>query len=280
MIRSIEARPEWESFERQCASTIASRRYLTSVPPPPLSLVSVLPTPRTPSPTVPSPTVPSPSASSSTLSSPPTPLPSPPPTALPSTIHPSPTPPPPSKLRFQDYAIKPVQRICRYPLVLGQVLKNLGDCPERGEVKKAWEGLRKVAEGVDEAKRVREGELRTTIVASRMEFQSVSRFLLLERGHELKHLLLQPVNWAFCDVLGPTLLIGTLHVLHRYHSPDPLKVRYLGCFLYRSHLGMVKVKKRDSYEPREWLPLRLFELSSIEEGEGAFSRGFLRSSRD
>lgn len=31
---------------------------------------------------------------------------------------------------------------------------------------------------------------------------------------------------------------------------------------------MVKVRKRDSYEPREWLPLRLFEIVDLTEGEG------------
>ena len=265
MIRSIEARPEWESFERQCASSIASRRYLSDVPPSPFSPTALLPTPLTLSPT----------ASASTLHSSPTLVPSLPPIAPPSSIPLYATTPLPSKLRFQDYAIKPVQRICRYPLVLGQVLKNLGGGPERGEVKSAWDGFRKVAEGVDDAKRVREGELRTTLVASRMELQSVSSVLVLAAQRTRTDASpVQPVNWAFCDVLGPILLGGTLHVLHRHPSPDPLKVRYLGCFLYRSHLVMVKVKKRDSYEPREWLPLRLFEIGSVEEGEGAYSSSF------
>lgn len=79
-----------------------------------------------------------------------------------------------SKLRFQDYAIKPIQMICRYPLMLGQVLKHWGDLPERLEVLRAWDGLRTMAEEVDDAKRRREGELRTRLVAARLEFQSVS----------------------------------------------------------------------------------------------------------
>lgn len=70
--------------------------------------------------------------------------------------------------------------------------------------------------------------------------------------------------------MGPTLLIGTLHVLHRSLGTEPLKVKYYGCFVYRTHIVFVKIKKRESYEPREWLPLRLFDISSVEEGDGAF----------
>lgn len=80
---------------------------------------------------------------------------------------------------------------------------------------------------------------------------------------------LQPIGWAFCDVLGPTLLIGTLHVLHRSPVAGSFSNKYYGCFLYRSHLVMVKIRKRDSYEPRDWLPLRQFTIESIDDDEGA-----------
>lgn len=49
------------------------------------------------------------------------------------------------------------------------------------------------------------------------------------------------------------------------------------CFLYRSHLVISKIKKRDSYEPREWLPLRIFEITNVDDGEGA-SKGVLTRS--
>ena len=82
---------------------------------------------------------------------------------------------------------------------------------------------------------------------------------------------------AFCDILGPTLLVGALHVLHRSAVIEPIRVKYYGCFLYRSHLILAKIKKRASYEPREWLPLRLFEISSLEEGPGESHPYFLSS---
>lgn len=82
-------------------------------------------------------------------------------------------------MRYADFAIAPVQRICRYPLVFGAVLKNCDEGQEKVELEAAWEGLKKVAEGVDDAKRHREGELRTRIVAARMEFLAVSGSLSL-----------------------------------------------------------------------------------------------------
>lgn len=179
-----------------------------------------------------------------------------------------------SKLRFVDYAISPVQRVTRYPLVFGQLAKYFADTPEGEAVRQAWEGFKGIAKGVDAAKRAREGEMRTRIVARRMEFSTPL------------------VGGTFCDVLGPTLLVGAMHVVHSGpasmmgsqagsaggaggpgagagQAAEGVRVKYLGCFLYRSHLVMAKIKKRATYEPREWLPLRVFTIQNMEDGQGA-----------
>lgn len=86
------------------------------------------------------------------------------------------------------------------------------------------------------------------------------------------------MNLAFKEVLGSVLLIHALHVLHRSQlTTEPMKIKYFGVFLYATHLVMVKVKKRDVYEPREWLPLRLFEVIDIKEGEGEFTFQLVRN---
>ena len=122
-----------------------------------------------------------------------------------------------------------MQRICRYPLLFGAVLKNLSEGEEKVELEAAWEGLRKAAENVDDAKRRREGELRTRIVAARMEFLAVSGPPLcsVENITDLLRLS-QPIGSAFCDVLGPTRLVGTLHFVHRAAAPEVLRVKYYG----------------------------------------------------
>jgi hypothetical protein len=48
-------------------------------------------------------------------------------------------------------------------------------------------------------------------------------------------------------------------------------LKYWGVFLYNSHVVMAKIKKRASYEPREWLPLRMFDIQDLEDGQGLSS---------
>lgn len=267
--RSVASRPEWEAFERQCAARVAldgSRGDRTPVAsasssdffPPVSSPPSASPIPFSVTPLT------TPTHSSGSVPT----MASFAPSAASSAAHSAATTGRGSRLRFVDYAIAPVQRVTRYPLVFGQLAKFFVDTPEHAALASTWAGFKAVAQGVDAAKREREGEMRTKVVASRMEFNTPL------------------VGGTFCDILGPTLLVGALHIVYSggaHATPAPavagssgqpqhgevLKVRYLGCFLYRSHLVMAKVKKRASYEPREWLPLRLFDIQGVEEGQGA-----------
>lgn len=177
--RRLTTRPEWEAYERQCAQRVASQGdstplasrtnsasaspFFPTVPLPALS--TSLPTS---SPSVAQTASPTDSPTTSTLH---LPISSSYPASASSLASRS-----RAKLRFTDFAIAPVQRIMRYPMVFGSLAKyceeeSIGDGDN--EVKSALTGLKKVAEAVDEAKREREGEIRTRIVANRMEFQSV-----------------------------------------------------------------------------------------------------------
>lgn len=267
IVRIVAARPEWEAYERQCGFRVGTDSAETT-PVASRSNSSIFFAEASPfsapnsaaAPWI----APRPVASSTparpALSSSPT-----------ATISRS------AKLRFSDYAIAPVQRVTRYPMLLGQLSKYLQSTAEQEVVRSAGEGFKAMAQAVDAAKREREGELRTRIVANRIEFNTPL------------------VGGAFCDLLGPTLLVGALHVVHynassgppsALHHSDPwssqapapsspvssasevVRVKYFGCFLYRTHLVMAKIKKRALYEPREWLPLRLFDIQSVEEGQG------------
>lgn len=243
IVRQVERRPEWEAFERQCGSRA------TTTPTAALTDANFSPFFNQPL-TASTSTLQNHSGSTLTL-----PLDSPAATTPNSTgTATSSSSFPRSKLRFHDFAITPIQRICRYPMVFGQVLKQVGDCDEREQVAQALDGFKRIAERVDESKRKREGQLRTRLVASRMDFNSSA-------------------NVALCDLLGQTLLVGTLHFFHKCTSA-PLsveavpRVKYYGILLFASHLVVVKVKKRETYEPREWLPLRLLDIASLAEGEG------------
>ncbi|KPV77256.1 uncharacterized protein RHOBADRAFT_52190 [Rhodotorula graminis WP1] len=270
--RSVASRPEWEAFERQCAARVAldggrgDRTPIASANssgffPPVSAATSASPLPFSATPLA------TPSHSSGSVPTMASLVPS-----AASSISRT------SRLRFVDYAIAPVQRVTRYPLVFGQLAKFFVGSPEHADLTSTWTAFKRVAQGVDAAKREREGEMRTKVVARRMEFNTPL------------------VGGTFCDILGPTLLVGALHVVHSggplappapiaatagvQHPGEVLKVKYLGCFLYRSHLVMAKVKKRASYEPKEWLPLRLFDIQGVDDGQGLLSHSIRLSYRD
>lgn len=85
-----------------------------------------------------------------------------------------------SRLRLQDFAIKPIQRIMRYPLLLTSLLQymdgdaNSSEMRARDKVYQALGAMKEVATGVDDAKSAREIELKTELIASRMELHFVS----------------------------------------------------------------------------------------------------------
>lgn len=177
-----------------------------------------------------------------------------------------------SRLQFKDYLIMPVQRVCRYPLLLSSLLGST-DTPsspvERQDnmfdhmptsddydvgvdVERALGAMRGVAEEADEARRRTEAEIRSATVMGRIE----------------PHHSVTP---AFLRSMGTCRLIGSMDVL--YHHPTlapllpPVKVKYLAAFLYKGYLVLAKVKKTKTYEVKHFLPLEVFELIDITEGE-------------
>lgn len=112
--------------------------------------------------------------------------------------------------------------------------------------------MRGVAEEADEARRLREAEVRSNIIAGRIE----------------PHHAITP---AFLKMLGTCRLIGSLDVLHHHPTLSPLvppvKIKYMAAFLYKGYLVLAKVKKTKTYEVKHFLPLEVFELIDITEGE-------------
>ena len=85
----------------------------------------------------------------------------------------------------------------------------------------------------------------------------------------------QVVTKTLLAGLGPCVLAGALDVLYHHHSlaplHPPLRVKYYGAFVYNGFMLLVKAKKT-SYEIKHFLPLEMFELIDVTEGEGRRDR--------
>ena len=83
----------------------------------------------------------------------------------------------------------------------------------------------------------------------------------------------QVVTTEFIRSLGECILAGSLDVVHHHHILDPVttpvRVRYLGAFLYLGgYLLLVKVDKGKVYRIKHWFPLASFDLVDIPQDTG------------
>lgn len=82
--------------------------------------------------------------------------------------------------------------------------------------------------------------------------------------------------------MGPCLLAGSLDVVYHHETVAPLstpiKVKYLGAFLYRGWFLLVKVLKNKVYEPRHWFPLLDIYMTDIAEDDALLPSSFRLSS--
>lgn len=180
------------------------------------------------------------------------------------------------RIAFADYLIKPIQRICKYPLLLDQLLPSkalrLQTSPEgRSDVhvvvESAAQAMRHVATSVDEARHRQDIATQSSLILSRIT-------LGLASTSASPSPLVQVLNQDFLSSLGTCVLSGSLDVMH-YHPTRPLgqisniKAKYLGAFLYSGgYLILVKVCKGGKYVPRHWFSLVDFEVSDVEDDTG------------
>jgi RhoGEF domain len=184
------------------------------------------------------------------------------------------------RITFVDYLIKPIQRICKYPLLLDQLLSasrpsrpSLVQNPPSASsdadvvVKSASQAMRHVASAVDEARHRHDAALQSSLISSRMFFGG--QMLMAASGPTL-----QIITSEFMASLGSVALAGALDVIqHRPLQPmetvSNFKAKYLGAFLYPGgYLVLVKVFKGKKYEPKHWFSLTDFAVADGSDGEG------------
>ncbi|PWN35730.1 uncharacterized protein FA14DRAFT_160759 [Meira miltonrushii] len=146
------------------------------------------------------------------------------------------------RLLLADYLIKPVQRMCLYPLVLNSLLKNTPpqEMHTRSSIQSAIESMRRVADEVDEASRIREKDLMAQLILTRIE----------------PNVLLPQ---SFVQSLGAPQLSGTMDILH-HHSIDepltvPLRFQRLGVVMWSNFVLIARTRKNGQLDCRYWFPL-------------------------
>jgi len=182
------------------------------------------------------------------------------------------------RLMFMDYMIKPVQRVCRYPLLFDQLQERTGlqrfsdgvreSKDSQGVVKTALWTMRTVARLVDEARRQQDLFAKSVQIVSRITQGLLTSAASHNRPPQSASLT------TFLSSLAPCYLSGSLDVIH-YRGTNmarlgTVRAKYLGAFLFPGgFLVLVKVTKSKAYDPKHWFNLRGFELvdSHLDDGK-------------
>lgn len=154
------------------------------------------------------------------------------------------------RLLFRDFFIKPVQRLCLYPVIL-QTMDKCSLGAGHADLEDAAECMRRVLVNVDAASAQRQSKLLSEMIVTRLE-----------------------PTLAFSPTLIPSLgeckMAGNLDMLyhHAKYAPlaAPLAVKYYGCMLYADFFLIVKVRKSHTFTPRFWFPLAEARLSRSDSG--------------
>jgi guanine nucleotide exchange factor for Rho/Rac/Cdc42-like GTPase family protein len=145
------------------------------------------------------------------------------------------------RLQFEDYLIKPVQRICKYPLLIGTL---------------THERRPQALNGADAI--VTDAKQAMTDAAALVDNANLSHLQLQQTSRISARLFAPATVLAFIRSLSPCTLAGSLDVVRA----PALKAKYLAAFLYEGgFLALAKVNRGPRYDLRYWFSLEGFEVS-------------------
>ena len=176
--------------------------------------------------------------------------------------------PPASKpLAFRDLLIKPIQRVCRYPLLLAQLQlptsTHSNDASER--LGRAIAATRSVAKSVDAAQERREVAVKSSLIIERLESHPVCKYVHHNWEALMSHKYLQVVTQSFVGSLGQLVLASSLEAVLLSETVTPSKVKFVAAFLYNGYFLLVKVRKNRIYSPWHWFPLQNSSIQACED---------------
>ncbi|KAI0082532.1 hypothetical protein K474DRAFT_531846 [Panus rudis PR-1116 ss-1] len=179
------------------------------------------------------------------------------------------------RLKFLDYLIKPVQRICRYPLLLDQLRASIPrtEILTMNAVETASDAMRSACALVDEASLKQAHSMKSALIISRINLAlppltSPASVSSASQDGKPAHLTIE-----FLSSLGTCLLAGALDIVHH---PTSHRAKYLGAFLYvGGYMVLVKITKGGKvYEPKFWFALAGFNLIDEDEDDASFPYSF------
>ncbi|KAJ3155909.1 spermatogenesis-associated protein 13 [Geranomyces variabilis] len=154
-----------------------------------------------------------------------------------------------TKLDVKDYLIKPVQRLCRYPLLISELIKHsIVDSADLETLVAAHAVMQNVALEIDSAKWRMDNLERTNRFFSRLEPAP-------SPANDLPRRL---------DI-GDFILAGALFVINSDQYPS--KLRYRGVFLFPEYIYVVKPRRMTSYSLKICLALSSCEFRRLNPGE-------------
>ncbi|KAI8096307.1 Dbl homology domain-containing protein [Halteromyces radiatus] len=173
-------------------------------------------------------------------------------------------------IRFEDFLIKPIQRICRYQLLLKEIIRHANQYAASSGfgyptlLIQAFDSMYDIATEIDRQNEKREDVERTNRFIERLESDwRLSRHRVAQLG---------------CLVISGALDIkyySENNHMHHHHESSPsfpssathvvnpvnaMKSSYLGCFVFSSYIIMVQVKKHTLYDAKHWFPLSIVNL--------------------
>ncbi|KAI9677185.1 MAG: hypothetical protein M1829_002759 [Trizodia sp. TS-e1964] len=155
---------------------------------------------------------------------------------------------------FSDLVIKPIQRVCRYPLLFADLCKNtpVYDCPEsHAQLDKVFSRLRETAREINNAtgdQKLRDRIEKTWILQDRLVFGdqvglTFSNLEMMQNSNSVAFKYRTSDNAALRQ-LGHILLCGVLHIA--YQGRCDISGEYMICLLFQAHFVLATIKKGDS----------------------------------
>eukprot|EP00158_Paraphelidium_tribonemae_P007576 Partr_v1_DN28289_c3_g1_i1_m75659 putative guanine nucleotide exchange factor (GEF) len=165
-----------------------------------------------------------------------------------------------TKLEISDFLIKPIQRICRYPLLMKELLKSVPeDSADYAEMIIAMDQIKVLVGNVNESKKQAENERRKNTILNRLTsgpvhtIRSLGRTFGMSIDPEAKSIPTGILGDHFRSKLGTLMRGGGLNTCDRgvhelpFNTDANAEHQYLGVFLFSGIMFVLEAKKSSSY---------------------------------